>query len=195
MRVMSTPWECSGSVAAEPWLAAGRIGPLAGTCVPSLPLACRAGQAHRVVASAIAVAERGRTGMSRSGGSTFKRCGCRDQRTGRQLGQRGPYLRERGHGRWYLAFELSAAPDGRRGRVRLGGYATRAAAGGTGPAGHLGRPGPPQRGWLDDGAVAGGLAGWAAVAAALGPPQLSAPPGHLPPAAHRDDPAGDADRR
>jgi hypothetical protein len=66
--------------------------------------------------------------MSRSGGSTFKRCGCRDQRTGRQLGQRGPYLRERGHGRWYLAFELSATPDGRRGRVRLGGYATRAAA-------------------------------------------------------------------
>jgi hypothetical protein len=66
--------------------------------------------------------------MSRSGGSTFKRCGCRDQRTGRQLGQRCPRLRERGHGSWYLAIELSAAPDGRRRRVRLGGYATRAAA-------------------------------------------------------------------
>jgi hypothetical protein len=66
--------------------------------------------------------------MSRSGGSTFKRCGCRDQRTGRQLGQRCPHLRERGHGSWYLAIELSAAPDGRRRRVRLGGYATRAAA-------------------------------------------------------------------
>ena len=66
--------------------------------------------------------------MSRSGGSTFKRCGCRDQRTGRQLGQRCPRLRERGHGSWYLAIELSAAPDGQRRRVRLGGYATRAAA-------------------------------------------------------------------
>ena len=66
--------------------------------------------------------------MSRSGGSTFKRCGCRDQRTGRQLGQRCPHLRERGHGSWYLVIELSAAADGRRSRVRLGGYATRAAA-------------------------------------------------------------------
>src|SRR5436190_4498521 len=101
---------------------------MTGTCIPSLPLACWAGETHRVVASAIAVGERGRTGMSRSGGSTFKRCGCRDQRTGRQLGQRCPRLRERGHGSWYLAIELSAAPDGRRGRVRLGGYATRAAA-------------------------------------------------------------------
>ena len=66
--------------------------------------------------------------MSRSGGSTFKRCGCRDPRTGRQLGRRCPHLRKRGHGSWYLAVELSAAPDGRRRRVRLGGYATRAAA-------------------------------------------------------------------
>jgi hypothetical protein len=46
--------------------------------------------------------------MSRSGGSTFKRCGCRDPRTGRQLGRRCPRLRERGHGSWYLAVELSA---------------------------------------------------------------------------------------
>jgi integrase len=66
--------------------------------------------------------------MSRSGGSTFKRCGCRDQRTGRQLGQRCPHLGERAHGSWYLAIELSAGPDGRRRRVRLGGYATRAGA-------------------------------------------------------------------
>lgn len=58
--------------------------------------------------------------MSWSGGSTFKRCGCRDPRTGRQLGRRCPHLRERGHGSWYLAVELSAAPDGRRRRVRLG---------------------------------------------------------------------------
>ena len=45
--------------------------------------------------------------MSRSRGSTFKRCGCRDRRTGRQLGRRCPRLRERGHGSWYLAVELS----------------------------------------------------------------------------------------
>jgi hypothetical protein len=76
--------------------------------------------------------------MSRSGGSTFKRCGCRDQRTGRQLGPRCPRLRKRGHGRWYLAIELSAAPDGRRRRVRLGGYATRAA---TAALGRLSTPG------------------------------------------------------
>jgi integrase len=66
--------------------------------------------------------------MSGSGGSTFKRCGCRDRRTGRQLGRRCQRLRERGHGSWYLAIELSVAPDGRRRRIRLGGYATRAAA-------------------------------------------------------------------
>ena len=83
--------------------------------------------------------------MSRSGGSTFKRCGCRDPRTGRQLGRRCPHLRERGHGSWYLAVELSAAPDGRRRRVRLGGYATRAAA--QEAPGRLGKPGgPPRRG-------------------------------------------------
>jgi hypothetical protein len=83
--------------------------------------------------------------MSGSGGSTFKRCGCRDPRTGRQRGQRCPHLRERGHGSWYLAVELSAAPDGRRRRVRLGGYATRAAA--QAARGRLGKPGgPPRRG-------------------------------------------------
>jgi integrase len=76
--------------------------------------------------------------MSRSGGSTFKRCGCRDQRTGRQLGQRCPHLGERGHGSWYLAIELSVGPDGRRRRVRLGGYAARAAA--QAALGRLGTP-------------------------------------------------------
>ncbi len=62
--------------------------------------------------------------MSRSGGSTFKRCGCRDPRTGRQLGRRCPRLRERGHGSWYLAVELSAAPDGRRRRRGVAGCTT-----------------------------------------------------------------------
>ena len=81
--------------------------------------------------------------MSGSGGSTFKRCGCRDRRTGRQLGRRCPRLGERGHGSWYLAVEVSAAPDGRRRRVRLGGYATRAAA--RAALGRLGTPGGPVR--------------------------------------------------
>jgi len=83
--------------------------------------------------------------MSRSGGSTFKRYGCRDPRTGRQLGRRSPHLRERGHGSRYVAVEASAAPDGRRRRVRLGGYATRAAA--QAALGRLGKTGsPPRRG-------------------------------------------------
>jgi hypothetical protein len=77
--------------------------------------------------------------MSRSGGLTFKRCGCRDQRTGRQLGQRCPHLGGRGHGSWYLAIGLSVGPDGRRRRVRLGGFAARAAA--QAALGRLGSPG------------------------------------------------------
>ena len=119
--------------------------------------------------------------MSRSGGSTFKRCGCRDPRTGRQLGRRCPHLRGRGHGSWYLAVSCP--------RHRTAG------AGGTWPAGQAGRPAPPRRGPLHDRAVASGLAGRPAVAAAVDPPQLPAPPGHLPPAVHRQHPAGDADRR
>lgn len=56
-----------------------------------------------------------------------------------------PALGERGHGSWYLAVELPAAPDGRRRRARLGGYATRAAA--QAALGLLGTPGgPPRRG-------------------------------------------------
>jgi hypothetical protein len=66
--------------------------------------------------------------MDSSGASVFKRCGCRDRRTGRQLGGSCPRLGGRGHGSWYLAAELPAGPDGRRRRVRLGGYPTRAAA-------------------------------------------------------------------
>jgi integrase len=66
--------------------------------------------------------------MDSPGASVFKRCGCRDRRTGRQLGGRCPRLDRRGHGSWYLAVELPPGPDGRRRRVRLGGYPARAAA-------------------------------------------------------------------
>jgi integrase len=67
--------------------------------------------------------------MTRSGAGLIKRCGCRDRRTGRQAGRNCPLLSRPGHGSWYLTCELPAGPDGRRRRVRIGGYPTRAAAG------------------------------------------------------------------
>jgi hypothetical protein len=63
--------------------------------------------------------------MGTTGASVFKRCGCRDKESGRQLGGPCPRLPRRGHGSWYLAAELPAGSDGRRRRVRLGGYPTR----------------------------------------------------------------------
>ncbi len=105
--------------------------------------------------------------MSRSGGSTFERCGCRDQRTGRQLGQCCLHLRDRGHGSWYLAIELSAAPDGRRRRVRLGGYATRAAA--EAAPGQLSTPGGQPRGGAAGCTTGQWLAAWLAGRQSLRP--------------------------
>jgi hypothetical protein len=61
-------------------------------------------------------------------GSVYKRCGCVDPVTGRQSGRRCPGLAGRGHGSWYIEMELPAAPDGRRCRIRRGGYPSRAAA-------------------------------------------------------------------
>jgi hypothetical protein len=60
-------------------------------------------------------------------GSVFRRCGCRDQATGRLLGARCPGLGWRRHGRWYFSVELLSGAGDRR-RVRRGGFATRAAA-------------------------------------------------------------------
>jgi integrase len=60
-------------------------------------------------------------------GSVFRRCGCRDQPTGRLLGARCPRLSSRGHGTWYFSVELPS-PAGDRRRVRRGGFASRAAA-------------------------------------------------------------------
>lgn len=39
-----------------------------------------------------------------------------------------PCLAQRGHGSWYVTLELPPAPDGRRRRIRRGGYPTRHAA-------------------------------------------------------------------
>jgi Phage integrase, N-terminal SAM-like domain len=57
-------------------------------------------------------------------GGVFKRCGCRDPRSGRLLGICCPALAERGHGSWYFDCAV-AGLQGRRERLRRGGYATR----------------------------------------------------------------------
>jgi hypothetical protein len=60
-------------------------------------------------------------------GSVYRRCGCRDESTGRLLGTRCPGLRDLKHGSWYFSADLPSAAGQRR-RVRRGGFATRAAA-------------------------------------------------------------------
>jgi integrase len=61
-------------------------------------------------------------------GSVYKRCGCVDAVTRRQLGRRCPRLAGSRHGSWYIELQLPAGPDGRRCRIRRGGYPSRAAA-------------------------------------------------------------------
>jgi len=61
-------------------------------------------------------------------GRVYKRCGCVDPVTRRQLGRRCPRLAGRRHGSWYLELALPAGPGGRRCRIRRGGYPSRAAA-------------------------------------------------------------------
>jgi integrase len=84
-------------------------------------------------------------------GSVFRRCGCRDQETGKLLGTRCTKLRSARHGSWYFSADLPSAAGQRR-RVRRGGYATRAAAAAAlealaGPAAAL-APGLTTREWL-----------------------------------------------
>ncbi|MGO8960177.1 MAG: tyrosine-type recombinase/integrase [Streptosporangiaceae bacterium] len=73
----------------------------------------------------------------------YKRCGCVDPVSGRQLGRRCPRLAGSRHGSWYVARELPAGLDGRRRRVRRGGYPSRAAAAETLAALRSPRPGDP----------------------------------------------------
>lgn len=61
-------------------------------------------------------------------GSVFKRCGCRDVVTGRMLGAACPHLTGDWHGSWFFSLELAADTDGRRRRLRRGGYASERAA-------------------------------------------------------------------
>lgn len=60
-------------------------------------------------------------------GSVFRRCGCRDEVTGKLLGAQCPGLRSPRHGSWYFSVELPS-PAGERRRVRRGGFATRSTA-------------------------------------------------------------------
>lgn len=57
----------------------------------------------------------------------FKRRGCTDVTTGRQLAGRCPHLAEPGHGRWYYAVQVTNF-GGRKARYRRGGFPTREAA-------------------------------------------------------------------
>jgi hypothetical protein len=57
-------------------------------------------------------------------GGVFKRCGCRDTLSGRLLGTACPALAERGHGSWYFDCAVPGL-QGRRERIRRGGYASR----------------------------------------------------------------------
>jgi hypothetical protein len=59
-----------------------------------------------------------------SNGGVFKCCGCRDSRSGRLLGAGCPTLGQRCHGSWYFDCAV-AGLQGRRERIRRGGYPTR----------------------------------------------------------------------
>jgi hypothetical protein len=63
-----------------------------------------------------------------SEGCVYRRCGCVDPATGRQYGRACPRLAGGRHGSWYVRLELPAGLDGRRRRIRRGGYPSRAAA-------------------------------------------------------------------
>ena len=65
------------------------------------------------------------TGFMRSPGSVSSWCGCREPSSGRRLGARCPQRGHEGHGSWYLSLELPAGPDGRRRRIRRGGFPAR----------------------------------------------------------------------
>ena len=63
----------------------------------------------------------------------FRRCGCVDTTTGRQLGRACRRLAEAVHGSWYFAVQVPTV-GGRRARHRQGGYSTPEAAHAAGQA-------------------------------------------------------------
>ena len=61
-------------------------------------------------------------------GSTFRRCGCRDE-DGKLLNSCPRLGKERGHGSWYYRADVGRDPQsGRRREQRKGGFATKAEA-------------------------------------------------------------------
>ncbi|APC36904.1 site-specific integrase [Nocardiopsis dassonvillei] len=68
--------------------------------------------------------------MAAREGSTFKRCGCRDENTGRALGARCPQLKRRtggwnpAHGAWAFQYELPPTSEGGRRQARRVGLAS-----------------------------------------------------------------------
>ncbi len=58
-------------------------------------------------------------------GSTFKRCGCRDPATGKQLGSRCPKLGKKGHASWWARHDLPPGPNGERRQSRIGPFRTK----------------------------------------------------------------------
>jgi integrase len=61
-------------------------------------------------------------------GSVYKRCYCRDPETKRELGQKCPQLRAKGHGGWWYRYEAPAAPGEKRRQPKVGPFPTRKAA-------------------------------------------------------------------
>src|SRR3954447_1661168 len=57
-------------------------------------------------------------------GFTFKRCGCRDPETGKQLGSLCPKLNRRTHGKWWGRYQSPGPRDGRRNQPTLGPFGT-----------------------------------------------------------------------
>lgn len=58
-------------------------------------------------------------------GSVFRRCACRDPKTGRQYGQACPKLTNKRHGLWTIRQELPARENGDRRVFRRSGYASK----------------------------------------------------------------------
>jgi hypothetical protein len=63
-----------------------------------------------------------------SQGCVYSWCGCREPGSGWRMGARCPLRGDEGHGSWYLSLELPAALDGRRRRIRRGGFSNRDSA-------------------------------------------------------------------
>lgn len=57
-----------------------------------------------------------------SQGCVYSWCGCRERGSDQRMGARCPLRGEEGHGSWYLSLELPAGLDGRRRRIRRGGF-------------------------------------------------------------------------